>query len=70
MTNVNAYSALMFIANIILSVPILLSLFQQSKAAMNIANVVSIVYILISTAFFSGDFGIVFPKVWVFLYHQ
>ena len=40
MTNVNAYSVLMFIANIILSIPILLSLFQQSKAAMNIANVV------------------------------
>ncbi len=63
MTNVNAYSVLMFIANIILSVPILLSLFQQSKAAMNIANVVSIVYTLISIGFFSGGFGMFFQKL-------
>lgn len=63
MTNVNAYSVLMFIANIILSVPILLSLLQQSKAAMNIANVVSIVYILISVGFFSGSFSTFFQKL-------
>ncbi|HCI29139.1 MAG TPA: hypothetical protein PKI14_13450 [Fervidobacterium sp.] len=63
MTNINAYSVLMFIANIVLSVPILLSIVQQSKSAMNIANVVSIVYILISFGFFSTDFATFFTKL-------
>ncbi|MGQ9855294.1 MAG: hypothetical protein ACUVQF_01005 [Fervidobacterium sp.] len=63
MTNVNAYSVLMFIANIILAVPIILSVIQQSKASMNIANVVSVVYILISVSFFSGDFKTFFTKL-------
>ncbi|ANE42063.1 MAG: hypothetical protein ACK4EZ_01170 [Fervidobacterium pennivorans] len=63
MTNVNAYSVLMFIANIVLAVPILLAVIQQAKASMNIANVVSAVYILISLGFFSGDFKLFFSKL-------
>ncbi|AMW32919.1 hypothetical protein SAMN04488510_12110 [Fervidobacterium changbaicum] len=63
MTNVNAYSVLMFIANIVLAVPILLAVVQQAKASMNIANVVSAVYILISVGFFSGDFKAFFTKL-------
>ncbi len=63
MTNINAYSVLMFIANIVLAVPFILSVIQQSKASMNIANVVSAVYILISVAFFSGDFKAFFLKL-------
>ncbi|WP_448375076.1 hypothetical protein [Fervidobacterium sp.] len=63
MTNINAYSVLMFIANLVLAVPFLLSVIQQSKASMNIANVVSTVYILISVSFFSGDFKAFFLKL-------
>lgn len=65
MTNVNAYSVLMFIANIVLAAPIILSMLQQSKASMNIANVVSVVYIFISLGFFLGDFKIFFSKLGV-----
>ncbi|MFN3691840.1 MAG: hypothetical protein ACK4R7_03000 [Fervidobacterium sp.] len=63
MTNVNAYSVLMFIANIVLAAPIILGILQQSKASMNIANVVSVVYIFISLGFFSGDFKAFFSKL-------
>ncbi|MGC8955740.1 MAG: hypothetical protein ACP5JS_06595 [Fervidobacterium sp.] len=63
MTNINAYSVLMFIANIVLAVPLILAIIQQSKAAMNIANVVSVVYILISLGFFSGEFKAFFSKL-------
>jgi len=63
MTNINAYSVLMFIANLVLAVPFLLSVIQQSKAAMNIADVVSAVYVLISVSFFSGDFKAFFLKL-------
>ncbi|ABS60871.1 MULTISPECIES: hypothetical protein [Fervidobacterium] len=63
MTNINAYSVLMFIANIVLAVPLILAVIQQSKASMNIANVVSVVYILISVGFFSGDFKSFFSKL-------
>lgn len=63
MTNVNAYSVLMFIANIVLAVPIVLGVLQQSKASMNIANVVSAVYVFISLGFFSGDFKSFFSKL-------
>ncbi|MEN3042342.1 MAG: hypothetical protein ABDH59_03440 [Fervidobacterium sp.] len=63
MTNINAYSVLMFIANIVLAVPIILAVLQQSKASMNIANVVSIVYFMISIGFFSDDFKAFFSKL-------
>lgn len=63
MTNINAYSVLMFIANIVLAVPIILAILQQSKASMNIANVVSVVYFIISISFFSDDFKAFFLKL-------
>lgn len=63
MTNINAYSVLMFIANIVLAVPIILAVLQQSKASMNIANVVSVVYFIISISFFSDDFKAFFTKL-------
>lgn len=63
MTNVNAYAVLMFIANIVLATPIVLSVIQQAKASMNIALVVSIVYLIISIGFFSENFALFFQKL-------
>ncbi len=57
MLQIQAYPVLMFIANLIIAIPILLSLLQQSKASMNIVTTISIAYIFISLGFFSANFA-------------
>lgn len=63
MTNLNAYGVLMFIANIVLIFPIVLAVLQQAKASMNVALVVSIVYLFISVGFFSENFPKFFSRI-------
>lgn len=57
MLSVTAYSTLMFIANIVLGAVLALGIIQQGKSTFGIASVTSVVFFIVSLAFFvSGGF--------------